>query len=1136
MKRFQHNLRLAVNRLISAWQLVVKRGVAHWRMLMYVMVGVLLASAILSGTVIYFDALKDLALKNALGRYDDRSLDILFTNRQLPTSPELYAETSGTLEAEAGYRIGWMARSTYRAGKSPTMFLGTPGREAEAGSDNARTFVAFLPELMDNVSLPAGSVRPLDEGVGAPGGPVEVEALVPADAAAQFGVKVGDRFVAKPTWSERIVNPDGSIGTSDAVLYVTVSGMFERGDNAEFNYLEQQTLQASIGSGFRSLPFYVTQNAFFNVITPAFKNMQVTYHWLSDIDQSKVDATNSSLTVLHIDTMGRNLAGNLLGFSYSTDLDNALRDYDQRIFFSRLPMFVVLAMIALVVLFYVATMSALVVETQRSEVALMRSRGSNSAQIHTVFGLEGATIALVAIVIAPPFAALTIGLLGYTPVFSDLTGGSQLEVGISRTAYLLSALGGLLSFAALMVPAWQAARIGLVQQRQFSARPASKPFYQRYYIDVLLLVVSVLLFRQLTEQGSIVARDQLGQETVDQLLLAVPGLVLIATAMILLRLFPLAMNLVSKVTSAWLPTGLVLSVWQMSREPTHYARLSLLLILTAGLGIFAASFGVTLDRNVTERILFLTGSEIRMDSVRPASGTGPAAEPAEAFSQAPGVTAASAVTRTPGQDVTFDGGTNFELLAVDTDTFVDVVWFRDDFAPRPLPELLRSLKVPNATAITGLRLPDDATSILLRLKADRLQPTVSVNVRLQNGHGQFTDVELGRLNDAEPFTMEKALNEGAIQQFAATRPLHVVSVYVQEATLGQIRPGSVLIDSLGVKRSNGQTVVLDEFDDAARWNLLQTTSEALGDSSRPAGEVLANAPADGTVFFWTTGAPMTPRGIYFGEKPSPLSVLASKAFAEASGHGDGDEFTISISGARVPARIVGTLDLFPTTGGPERRYVVADRAAVKRYVTIGSATGDISQMEVWVDTPATGEDREALIAALFQAPGYTASQVVDRAERLAANDASVDPLVEAGWSALLVIAFGTVLVLSCLGFLVHAYVSFRNRRVHFGLMRTVGLSMGQLMTAIWVEQVLVVAVGLALGTWMGGRLGATIMPFLGHDDWGGRVVPPFAVEVNWQALLVTYGVMMVFFVVVSLGLMVLIRQISLQKALRLGEG
>ena len=128
-----------------------------------------------------------------------------------------------------------------------------------------------------------------------------------------------------------------------------------------------------------------------------------------------------------------------------------------------------------------------------------------------------------------------------------------------------------------------------------------------------------------------------------------------------------------------------------------------------------------------------------------------------------------------------------------------------------------------------------------------------------------------------------------------------------------------------------------------------------------------------------------------------------------------------------------------------------------------------------------------------------------------------------------------VLILSGLGFLVHAYVSFKSREMQFALMRTVGFSMRQLTTLVLLEQVLVIGAGLALGTWMGGRLGASMMPFLGHDDRGTQVLPPFVVDVNWQTLTITYLAMGLLFAIIITGLILLVRRISLQRILRLGE-
>ena len=188
---------------------------------------------------------------------------------------------------------------------------------------------------------------------------------------------------------------------------------------------------------------------------------------------------------------------------------------------------------------------------------------------------------------------------------------------------------------------------------------------------------------------------------------------------------------------------------------------------------------------------------------------------------------------------------------------------------------------------------------------------------------------------------------------------------------------------------------------------------------------------------------------------------------------------------------------------------------------------------MWLSTRDNGPERTQLISDLRGQQPYSVSAIHDQVAILA--DSNVDPLVKAGWRALLFIAFASVLILSGIGFLTHAYVSFRDREAQFALMRTIGFTMRQLITLVWLEQVLVIVAGLAVGTWIGRELGAVIMPFLGHDDRGSQVLPPFVIEINWGTLALTYAAMAVVFMVIITGVIWFIRKISLQRILRLGE-
>ena len=1120
--------------IIATWQLVAKRALAHWRLLSYVVIGVVLASAILSGTVIYFEALRELALKNSLERRTQEQLNITVRASRGPTNNEEYGKVNNVIVPLVNRHVSWMLRDSVHAGRTPTFYLGSPGSEESAQDGDDRTFFAYIDDLDERLPLIEGAQPNVGTAVGR-GQPLELEALVPLQAMQELGAQVGDRFAAVPTISSDIPH-----------VYVTISGAFdwEDANDAELVHFTEKSLQTqTTTTDLRLMPFFISRQSFLEALGPSIGSMSAGYYWYLKTDPSLINADNAQLTVANIQVMASRSVAALQTVSQTTGLDDALIEYDQRLFFSRLPMFIVLILIAFVILYYVATMSSLLVENQRSEVAQFRSRGSDTSQVLMVFILEGATIAVLAAIVAPIIAAFTISLLGLTPAFFGLTGGGLLSVEISPSAYALSVLGGVLGFVALLIPAIQASRFGITQQRQQSSRPSALPVFQRYYLDVLLLLIAIFLFRQLTEQGSVVARDVFGAAVADELLLAVPGLVLVASAMVLLRLFPLAMNLVSKLFAKVLPVAAAMTVWQMSRQPTHYSRLSLLLILTAGLGIFASSFGTTLQRSFEERILHVSGSDVRIVGVNRTSTsddealmTGDRFAEEIAYERIPGVDTASAVLKRAGRDLTRQQGGSFELIALNSSNFDNVAWFRGDFSDEPIEDLLARIR-PDESVYKGggIELPSDAVSIGARIRSDRIQPTLQVVARLTNAIDQQADYRLGFVSSSDWLSLDVPLAEQGREEFLANGPIKLSALYVEQSNLNvSLKPGTALIDDVHVTTSDGTQALLDGFDSIDAWSLLKTTENSISDELKPSSEVFENV-VGATVFTWAKGEPLTPRGIFVGEDPPPIKVLASEAFLNNENHRVGDEFEVSVDRARIPISIVGSVELFPTVSSDLKPYLIADISALNAFATSGVADQPFLPEDLWIASSTTGAARERLLESVKSLEGFGSVTVLDREERFRAKDASVDPLVDAGWRALLFIAFSAVLLLSCLGFLVHAYSSFRSRQVQFALMRTTGLSGRQLMMMMWLEQTVIIAVGLALGTWMGSRLGATIMPFLGHDDFGGKVIPPFVMVIDWGALIITYAVMLVIFAVITLALIILIRRLSLARILRIGE-
>ena len=1105
-------------KVILAWPLVVKRGLAHWRLLSAVIIGVLLASMVMTGTVIYFDSLRELALDNTLDKLSTTEKDIILKADRGPTTVDEFTKVERAVLRQLG-RVDWMLRDLVRAGRTSTFFLTQPGDEADAGVDDDRAYFAFMPRLLDYVTVLPGGNLPREIALNEPGEPLIIEAIIPADAAETLGLGLGDRLSTVPYWI-------------DSIPYATaiVSGIFEKNDPSdEIWYLDDKILRGPLAGGFRSVPLFLSESAYMNVLGSAFEDLDTSYAWLLLVDPDRLNAQNASTARRDLAIMDDRLRTELFSFRQITSLEDALAEYDRRLFFSKLPMFVVLVLIAVVILYYIVTISSLLVEQQRTEIALLRSRGATSGQILAVFFLEGATISILAIVAAPIIASAVISVLGLTPAFSDLSGGDRLPVDISRSAYVMSALGGLLSFAALMIPAVRASKVGVVRHRQEASRPANQPFFQRYYLDVMLLAVSVLLFRQLSERGSVVATGIFGEVAVDQVLLAVPALILVALGMVMLRLFPLVLNLSSRILSPVLPAGLVMALWQMARNPTHYARLSLLLILMTGLGIFAASFGGTLDRSFEERAIYETGADIRVEGLT-LNNRGTSRPLSASYTDLPAVEAASPAFRGFGSDLSKLFGQSYTMFSIDRRAIVDVATFRDDFSKDPLDELLLSLggeELPK-----GIAIPAAARNIEVTVTPDRAHPTVVFTARIKDDNDRYFTYFLGALGSDQTLRLQAPLSRTSRfgrRILQPARPLTLVSLAVHEVDgQNRLRSGSVSILDVFFTGPDGQRHPLKAFDDPSAWSILRVAPQSPSDSL-----LRYEGGAGGLTFIWTEGGPLVSRGIFHGPDSPPVPVLASRSFLRETGHRIGEIINVSVAGHRITVRVVDAIDYFPTLDTVNNRYLISDLTSLSSYANLEATTSELKPNEMWIRTTGNGEARGSLLDTLGQGQPFPASTVHDRVAALAASQ--VDPLVKAGWRALLFIAFSAVLILSGVGFLVHAYVSFRSREVQFALMRTIGFSMRQLVMLVWLEQALVIATGMALGTWMGRRLGSIIMPFLGNDDSGSQVLPPFVIEVDWVTLLITYGAMLAVFTAIILGMIWFIRRISLQRILRLGE-
>src|SRR5262249_10728727 len=295
-----------------------------------------------------------------------------------------------------------------------------------------------------------------------------------------------------------------------------------------------------------------------------------------------------------------------------------------------------------------------------------------------------------------------------------------------------------LSVGAMLVPAWGAARHSIVTYKQEVARQTRGPFWQRWFIDFLLLAVAGYGYYLLLGRQSVLTLGAAGDVFSDPLLLLVPAVFIFAPALIFLRVFPFLINGLTRLGGRFFGVSVLLGLRQIGRQPGQYTRLVLLLTLTLALGTFAASVAKTLDRNYNDRVYYQNGSDLLLVE----SGT--FEEGSETWSFQPvgdhldvkALQGVARVFRTTGNaNVTGKGRPQeVKIMGVDPPDFARVAWWRQDFADRNFIALLNGMAGDEKGAIVDQKFLDDfklkiGDSVVVNVKTRPVDFTIAGVVR-----------------------------------------------------------------------------------------------------------------------------------------------------------------------------------------------------------------------------------------------------------------------------------------------------------------------------------------------------------------------------------------------------------------------
>ncbi|WP_116951084.1 hypothetical protein [Jiangella endophytica] len=947
----------------------VKRARAHAAVVATVAAWVFVVAAVTTGLVGYLVVASQDGVREALRDAPPAEAAVQAVTR---LGPDATGQDDAVREVVAA-RSGGAPLDVYRSLAGGEETLAVPGSD-----EDARGVLTVYEGLEEHAELVAGA-WPAD-GAG-------TEAALHATAAEALGLAAGDEITVGET-------------------RVLVTGTWLPADPADpFWFGEPIEVAGVDGSAYG--PFVVTEDALTSVEATPRVRWRIT---------PQADAITPGQVAALADTLPRLIGAleddervSVRGVAASGDLAATAAALDDDVArgtsVSAVPL-VVLVAVAIVTGAQVARLLGVVREV---ETTLLRSRGMSAGQLVWWSVLESVAVVVPAAALG---AAATVAAL-------RAGGGPAVDTAIASWCAAGVAVGTLVL---LVAGAAATARRRVQDTVAFTSRRATGAI--GWTFAAVALIAAAVAIWQLRRYG---AGDG-ASESSSADLLATPGpaLALLACAALALLAVPFPLALAERALSGRRRLGLLLPAWQVTRRLPVYASVVVLVVVTSGAGVLAASYSATWTGLQEDLADVRSGADVRVtfDRAGPLTPTRPA-ESAEPFQRVDGAGEAVGVLSTGARI----GDESTALLAMPAYGLRDVVEGRDDVFPAGR---VADQVAPERPRLTGFELPAGT---------ERLEVDVS-------------DVSALTLLVADA---DGVLAQAVVQDGVAELPAGFETVVAADLAVSHSGPAEPAVTALRAVDGSGATTDVP-LGDVGPWGPQPRASRLVGPDIAP-GAVSAVSAS----FLAVPGA--TVRLMPEGDPGEPIPVVASQAALDRFGLQVGDPVSMHVVGSKIDGLVAASVPVVP--GVAEPVAFVADLPSLTEgLLRVASRPQRIT--EVWMS--AGGGDAAGLAAAVGDAGLAAAAQLTDR-------ETVRSGLLDHGLARHVVPAFwsvaGAAIVLTAIGAIASATTLQRQRRGELAVLRVVGVAPSEQARSRRIEQA-----GMGLLAMVAGGVGGLVVAAL----------------------------------------------------------
>lgn len=266
--------------------------------------------------------------------------------------------------------------------------------------------------------------------------------------------------------------------------------------------------------------------------------------------------------------------------------------------------------IIMLLLLFLYMISDLILKMETTEIAMLKSRGVKRIKIIWLYVLQSSVIAGAGSIIGLPIGYLLCKIGAGTNAFLSFS-FKNVTIYKPTPGMLLFALAAFaLAVLFMTIPVFKLSKLNIIDRKGSRIDSKGKSFWEKYFIDLILLAISSYLLFNYYKQRTAMALDIISGGSVDPVIFLDSTLFIFAFGLVFLRLIHYAVKLIYKLgRRGWSPSAYV-AFLQIIRTAKKQGFISVFLVTTIAMGVFNSSLARTVNENMKQRTIYNVGADM----------------------------------------------------------------------------------------------------------------------------------------------------------------------------------------------------------------------------------------------------------------------------------------------------------------------------------------------------------------------------------------------------------------------------------------------------------------------------------------------------------------------------------------------